>query len=168
MDKERHPRQTLKRPRPVVSCLNCRRKKLKCDRSLPCEQCVKSGASDHCCYAPGQHPSSTTRGSNDGFEKQQPDQSTDAIAPSEITPARFDDLQARVNQLERALQSQQARGNGTEEPSPPADILTENQHESMRINSHRSGDDGIRISLLQDGITSRVCDIVISLFKCAN
>lgn len=39
-----------KRPRPVLSCLTCRRKKLKCDRSLPCNQCQKSGISPACSF----------------------------------------------------------------------------------------------------------------------
>lgn len=42
--------QTRKRPRPVVSCLRCREKKLKCDRSMPCENCIKSGCSSDCMY----------------------------------------------------------------------------------------------------------------------
>ena len=44
------PPVTNKRPRPVLSCLECRRKKLKCDRLLPCNQCNKSGQSAHCAY----------------------------------------------------------------------------------------------------------------------
>lgn len=39
------------RPRPTLSCLTCRRKKLKCDREHPCVQCVKSGRADECNYA---------------------------------------------------------------------------------------------------------------------
>ena len=42
--------QTRKRPRPVVSCLRCREKKLKCDRSMPCENCIKSGCPSDCMY----------------------------------------------------------------------------------------------------------------------
>lgn len=40
-----HPR---KRPRPVLSCLVCKRKKLKCDRSLPCLQCSRLGRANEC------------------------------------------------------------------------------------------------------------------------
>lgn len=42
--------QTRKRPRPVVSCLRCREKKLKCDRTMPCENCTKSGCPSDCMY----------------------------------------------------------------------------------------------------------------------
>ncbi|KAI0205681.1 fungal-specific transcription factor domain-containing protein [Astrocystis sublimbata] len=41
--------RVVKRPRPVKSCLECRRRKLKCDRILPCTQCQKSQRS--CRYA---------------------------------------------------------------------------------------------------------------------
>lgn len=42
-----------KRPRPVVSCLRCREKKLKCDRVAPCENCSKAGCPADCFYHPG-------------------------------------------------------------------------------------------------------------------
>ncbi|KAA8647881.1 hypothetical protein EYZ11_007517 [Aspergillus tanneri] len=39
-----------KRPRPVVSCLRCRKKKLRCDRVVPCENCSKSGCATDCAF----------------------------------------------------------------------------------------------------------------------
>ncbi|PWY70804.1 hypothetical protein BO94DRAFT_539687 [Aspergillus sclerotioniger CBS 115572] len=41
---------TRKRPRPVVSCLRCRKKKLKCDRLLPCENCSRAGCPTDCVF----------------------------------------------------------------------------------------------------------------------
>jgi hypothetical protein len=49
---EANPR---KRPRPVVSCLRCRHKKLKCDRTAPCENCVKASTADTCTYNQNGH-----------------------------------------------------------------------------------------------------------------
>ena len=43
-------RTSQKRPRPVLSCLQCKRKKLKCDRQNPCLQCLKSGRAAQCTY----------------------------------------------------------------------------------------------------------------------
>jgi hypothetical protein len=40
-----------KRPRPILSCLSCRRKKLKCDRNFPCGQCSKAGRNSNCTFA---------------------------------------------------------------------------------------------------------------------
>jgi hypothetical protein len=42
-----------KRARPTKSCLECRRKKLKCDRTQPCMQCRKLGREALCTYANG-------------------------------------------------------------------------------------------------------------------
>lgn len=39
-----------KRQRVRLSCLECRRRKLSCDRGYPCERCLKSGTPDRCTY----------------------------------------------------------------------------------------------------------------------
>ena len=44
-----------KRRRTALSCFNCRRRKLQCDRNTPfCSRCLKTGLSDSCGY---DHPS---------------------------------------------------------------------------------------------------------------
>ncbi|RMZ84918.1 hypothetical protein DV738_g20, partial [Chaetothyriales sp. CBS 135597] len=60
--------QSAKRPRPVISCLECRRKKLKCDRTRPCQQCSKVHRADFCSYQPGQEPEK--RASEDSSNKR--------------------------------------------------------------------------------------------------
>lgn len=45
------PKSPPRRRRPALSCTICRRRKLKCDRSLPCAQCVKSKTPDQCVYS---------------------------------------------------------------------------------------------------------------------
>ncbi|KAL3461721.1 hypothetical protein BJX64DRAFT_289130 [Aspergillus heterothallicus] len=42
--------QPRKRPRPIISCLRCREKKLKCDRVSPCENCTKAGCPTECVF----------------------------------------------------------------------------------------------------------------------
>ncbi|KAJ5598994.1 hypothetical protein N7450_000061 [Penicillium hetheringtonii] len=39
-----------RRRRPPLSCTECRRRKLKCDRSLPCGQCVRSKTAESCVF----------------------------------------------------------------------------------------------------------------------
>ncbi|POR33915.1 Uncharacterized protein TPAR_05888 [Tolypocladium paradoxum] len=39
---QHHQSRSVKRPRPVKSCTECRKRKLRCDRLLPCSQCQKS------------------------------------------------------------------------------------------------------------------------------
>ena len=45
-----------KRSRPILSCLECRRKKLKCDRTLPCDQCRRLGRARLCAFSDGVEP----------------------------------------------------------------------------------------------------------------
>lgn len=44
------PKPVARRRRPPLSCTVCRRRKLKCDRELPCGQCTKSKTPDQCIY----------------------------------------------------------------------------------------------------------------------
>lgn len=39
-----------RRRRPPLSCVTCRRRKLKCDRCSPCSQCIKSRDPNNCTY----------------------------------------------------------------------------------------------------------------------
>ena len=48
---EETPSSVTKRPRPTLSCLTCRRKKMKCNRNLPCDQCLKISKPGECHYA---------------------------------------------------------------------------------------------------------------------
>lgn len=49
-----------KRRRPALSCEQCRRRKIRCDRGLPCVNCVKSKITP-CTYAPIHVPASRTK-----------------------------------------------------------------------------------------------------------
>ena len=63
-------KNSLKRPRPVISCFECRRKKLKCSRTLPCQQCLKIGKADVCSFQAGQEPETNVAGSVEPPEKR--------------------------------------------------------------------------------------------------
>ena len=102
----------VKRPRPVLSCLECRRKKLKCDRLFPCNQCQKSHLS--CAYNSDQDTErrhSSVNGSRD--ESLRPQKRARPML-EEVLPGHsptipnahvgiIEDLQARVSALERSL-----------------------------------------------------------------
>lgn len=90
-------RRVQKRPRPVISCLECRRKKLKCDRLLPCRQCIKYGREKLCEYAPGQQPESR-------IENEAAERDSDHHLMSAGRQGEIDDLYERVKTLEQALQ----------------------------------------------------------------
>jgi hypothetical protein len=64
------------RQRPTKSCEECRRKKLKCDRELPCSNCKKGGRDGSICYfkdvPTSEFPSASKRAKLDeGFEERE-------------------------------------------------------------------------------------------------
>lgn len=81
-----------RRPRPIVSCLRCRHKKLKCDRRSPCENCVKAFTDQTCTY------------SRDGHVP------TADATPSSVTStaSSIEDLQRRMVAVEQLLGARQA------------------------------------------------------------
>lgn len=100
--------RTVKRPRPVISCLNCRRKKLRCSRTFPCDKCIRSGRRDECQYAPGQEPTGNDH-IEDELLKPSKKLRLSAAEPSatlEASVSLLDDLQVRVQQLEKSLTAQ--------------------------------------------------------------
>lgn len=151
------PQQAGKRPRPVVSCLSCRRMKLKCNRQLPCDRCTRVGRAAICAYAPGQEPHDEN-GSDGGTNKRQ---RTDAPAPepsSDVLLARFEELQSRVIQLEGVLQTQDSADSAAARPpaqssqsglQPRSSILPAAQHD---LSDHSEVARVRRCSLI-----SRVC-----------
>lgn len=44
-----------RRRRPALACEKCRRRKIKCDRNTPCDQCIRS-KSETCAYLPDDAP----------------------------------------------------------------------------------------------------------------
>lgn len=53
-----------KRRRPALACEQCRRRKIRCDRNVPCNHCVKNQIST-CSYAPTHIPASWAKRGND-------------------------------------------------------------------------------------------------------
>lgn len=104
MSSNESERPPNKRPRPVVSCLECRNRKLKCNRCLPCNRCVRDGRKELCTYAAGQKPLSNDEHLEDRRPKRRRLSTEISSDPttSEIL-AKFNELQARVQQLEGTL-----------------------------------------------------------------
>lgn len=97
------------RSRPIVSCLNCRRKKQKCDRRSPCNSCIRSGKPESCEYAPGQEPilDKGDEESQSTTKRRRIDSDDRSDIDSQVTTASFKKLRERVSQLEGALLLQQ-------------------------------------------------------------
>ncbi|PTB71644.1 hypothetical protein M440DRAFT_1343892 [Trichoderma longibrachiatum ATCC 18648] len=68
---QQQQQRSVKRPRPVKSCTECRKRKLRCDRLCPCSQCQKSNRP--CRYAPDQDSANLSDGSDaEGAEPGRP------------------------------------------------------------------------------------------------
>ncbi|KAH6604893.1 n-terminal binuclear zn cluster-containing dna binding domain-containing [Trichoderma cornu-damae] len=68
---QQQPQRSVKRPRPVKSCTECRKRKLRCDRLCPCSQCQRSCRP--CRYAPDQESANLSDGSDaEGAEPGRP------------------------------------------------------------------------------------------------
>ena len=143
-----------KRPRPVISCLECRRKKLKCSRTHPCQQCIKIGRPGRCEYQAGQEPESNADYSvphNAPNKRQrflpsaldnQHETACDQVEPGmQVPPAAkrgvIEDLQERVTRLEQALLAQSRQPNGAlssshlDSPRPLSPDDTVNDSDSL-------------------------------------
>lgn len=93
--------QSRKRPRPVVSCLRCRDKKLKCDRLNPCQNCTKTG--NGCIFESAPPPKRNVHLAPES-NGQSPHASTNTIIPATGPGIGIiEDLQQRMLKLEKLL-----------------------------------------------------------------
>lgn len=93
--------KVTKRPRPTLTCIPCRKAKLKCDKGQPCSTCVKRDDAARCSYG---NPSSS-------------ESSTD---PQNIAVQKLAHLEAMVLQLmETPSDSQPKPGTSSTQPLTP-------------------------------------------------
>lgn len=100
-----------KRKRKVLSCWDCRRRKLQCDRGMPaCERCAKAGKASYCTYLddPIETPARTTKQPRSTFDSTtgvtRDDQiTTNTVQPSQDLFSRTKYQGRRIQQLEAAL-----------------------------------------------------------------
>jgi hypothetical protein len=78
-----HIRPSLARPQPcpVLSCLRCRSRKIKCDRLLPCKQCTLTGHDRFCSY------NTRPKAESSGSQSQNGSASIPALPDSSVTDA---------------------------------------------------------------------------------
>ncbi|KAI0407791.1 fungal-specific transcription factor domain-containing protein [Xylaria palmicola] len=122
--------RVVKRPRPVKSCLECRRRKLKCDRLLSCTQCQK--AQRPCRYVPDGEIS-------DASDTEVPDRAPKrkhvlssqdgSLHPAHSKREHQEDYGARLDKLERILLEKnspltEASSSGSRAQRPMASALT--------------------------------------------
>ena len=146
-----------RKPRRVLSCNDCRRRKLKCNRELPCNRCINGGVSHNCVY--GWNGSSLPLGASlihSPDELQQPElhvsqpseigvpqsvaPSTDNTVYSKTSPVaegprdeRVEQLEQRVASLEAHLLSLVAKSEGQSQSHKPQEPNPSGQHENYTL-----------------------------------
>lgn len=99
-----------RRRRPPLACIACRRRKVRCDRKLPCQNCVRARRAATCSYVSDERiePREGTEGFEDGISGGHPQRDalssvpffTPTTSPSNSSPEQ---LAERVKQLEQQL-----------------------------------------------------------------
>ncbi|PWN36878.1 uncharacterized protein FA14DRAFT_159185 [Meira miltonrushii] len=65
-----------KRRRVIVACLECHRRRVKCDRGEPCNACIRHGVGDSCAYEPMTNTKEANAGPSNSHEPEMPAEST--------------------------------------------------------------------------------------------
>jgi hypothetical protein len=143
--------RSVKRPRPVKSCTECRKRKLRCDRLLPCSQCQKS---HRICRYSAEHDSSNLSDGSD-VEVAEPQRSSkrnclpppapslSALTPDVALPpvarngetvsvavAVVEDLVSRLDRLEKQVLAKSPAG--TEVSVPRSHLSVAASPETIR------------------------------------
>lgn len=109
MQRERTPDEDTgpdrKRKRKVLSCTDCRRRKVQCDRGNPaCGRCAKAGKTESCTYEEESLPFSS--GHSNGHQTNHVTSSSRPSTQGSVTISRevWDDLFNRILQQERTIE----------------------------------------------------------------
>ncbi|KAI1480465.1 fungal-specific transcription factor domain-containing protein [Daldinia eschscholtzii] len=124
------PSRSVKRPRPVKSCLECRKRKLRCDRASPCSQCQKTQRI--CRYAAegevvslsdgsdGEAPERNTKRNRPAANQESSQRDTNYEAVLEDHAVRLERLEGRLLSRTSSL----AESGSIPAQRPPASSLT--------------------------------------------
>lgn len=119
-----HPPSTT-----VRSCLECRRRKIKCDRSLPCSYCVK--VKIQCSYPPLRAEPAITEGNKAG---------DDMVVRIERIERTLDCFEQSLSQLRGLLQTQSSSASvgGSHGHDPEYQLHESHRHDEWDLNQSPS------------------------------
>ncbi|KAF2446224.1 hypothetical protein P171DRAFT_453691 [Karstenula rhodostoma CBS 690.94] len=102
-----------RKQRAILSCNDCRRRKLKCDRELPCNRCLGGGCPEKCAY-------SAVEG-DDGHERTPKRARTASFLPPQVAATgvsdetgddRIEELERQLRELKEVVRSLQSKSDG--------------------------------------------------------
>ena len=129
-----------KRPRPVLSCLRCRDKKLKCNREKPCEQCIKTGRPHECFFAIESNGASPeTANGQETITVQTRKRARQDTPPHDPEPRGgeggigvIEDLQLRVKALEEQLRVSKPSASSNDDHGPSSTTAHQSGSKHLR------------------------------------
>jgi len=86
--------RTQKRNRRVFVCIPCHKRKLKCDKNLPCSRCVASGAPGDCVY---QAFPSASKSTKSGSQSRERTRTPPTVLPRDPARASYRHRDGRAN-----------------------------------------------------------------------
>ncbi|CCF54242.1 hypothetical protein NDA14_006344 [Ustilago hordei] len=106
-----------RRNRQAVSCVSCREKKIKCDRVVPCNQCIKRGEQDQCRIEQKPkivHENASRSNQSQQYTQQQQPNPYDPLSPGSAVYSQFS---AAISTAKDQVNAAQATGS-----PPPAEV----------------------------------------------
>jgi hypothetical protein len=140
-----------KRRRPPLSCEQCRKRKIRCDRTQPCANCVKSNIPS-CTYAPYHVPAWRAK-------------KMDAMMPTGRDSAADGAGKASLRNLKAAEPRPDAQNSDTTETSPFSIVDSVGAPSSSAILSSKAGTSSTSSSPNVDWLVSRVQQLEEKLAK---
>ncbi|KAJ6452712.1 hypothetical protein C8R47DRAFT_263255 [Mycena vitilis] len=123
-----------KRRRQALSCTECKRRKIRCDRTQPCAPCVKRGDQSKCQWHVVEPASALPRSTSFSFsaEKYFPRGEDDALR------ARVDALEGWIYHLPPQILASMPPPPGSRHPGPPHFSLSPDQGQSFSPMTHQA------------------------------
>ena len=93
-----------RKQRAILSCIDCRRRKLKCDRESPCNRCVGGGYPERCAYSYGEEDERTAKSSKRVTVREV--ESVEAMSPEKLgSDGRIEHLERQIAELQESMKS---------------------------------------------------------------
>nr|XP_019046329.1 hypothetical protein I302_05073 [Kwoniella bestiolae CBS 10118]OCF25259.1 hypothetical protein I302_05073 [Kwoniella bestiolae CBS 10118] len=113
----------IKRPRAKLTCLNCKRRKTKCDKTHPCSSCVTRGEGDACAYEEGYEPITESFNTTAGYKECKA-------------------IQDRLDRIERAISSTKSPPTPSRNGRTTAPAATQERAHGVLVSSRHKLNNG--------------------------
>lgn len=113
--------QKNKRSRPILVCNNCHKKKKKCDRNLPCANCIKLNIDSTCAYS-NNNDISRTRKEKNLTKSKSSIENEDILTFNPSVSQKIEKLNNKIKDLKASIAIATLRNNNTSNTSTDGEI----------------------------------------------